>query len=177
MRIVEAIIKIYPDISWGFSYWNTQFNGTPWNDPSEGLVWENTEYEKPAWDLIMQKSVEVELQYGKDDKLNQILQARKAFQYAPIIIGSNAFKNTEIAQGKFFHCLSDIQDGDYPIEWRLDDDISWVSLSKEDARQLSLAIKAKEKSAYMQETALIELVSAAITLDEINSINVFFGNG
>lgn len=47
MNILDIILLKYPGIQ-GVSYWDTQYNGSPWTKPIEGLVWENREYSKPT---------------------------------------------------------------------------------------------------------------------------------
>lgn len=47
MSIIKVISLKYPGIQ-RVSYWQTKFDGTPWDDPYEGLVWENTEIPKPT---------------------------------------------------------------------------------------------------------------------------------
>lgn len=51
-NIIKAIRKIYPDIEGGFVYWETKQDGSPLDNPIDGLKWENTEYPKPTWDQI-----------------------------------------------------------------------------------------------------------------------------
>ena len=72
--VIKAIYKIYPEIQGRFVYWNTKHDLTEWENPIDGLVWENTEYEKPTWDQIEQAIVLVELE---DKKLIKIAQCQK----------------------------------------------------------------------------------------------------
>ena len=72
--ILKAIYKIYPNIQGGFVYWNTKHDLTEWENPIDGLVWENTEYEKPAWEQIERAVTLVELE---DKKLIKIAQCQK----------------------------------------------------------------------------------------------------
>lgn len=51
-NVVNAIKKIYPNITGGFVYWETKSNGEPWENPIDGLNWENKEFDKPTWDQI-----------------------------------------------------------------------------------------------------------------------------
>lgn len=43
----DKILKLYPGIQ-GVAYWHTQQDGTPWEDPYDGIVWENAEIKKPT---------------------------------------------------------------------------------------------------------------------------------
>ena len=47
MTILDIILLRYPGLE-GVTYWNTQYDGTPWKHPYEGLKWENTEVPKPS---------------------------------------------------------------------------------------------------------------------------------
>lgn len=47
MNYIDIITLKYPEIQ-HVSYWGTQFDGTPWEDPYDGLKWENTEIPKPT---------------------------------------------------------------------------------------------------------------------------------
>lgn len=42
----DKVLYLYPNIQ-GVSYWYTQYDGTPWNDLYDGLVWENKDMPKP----------------------------------------------------------------------------------------------------------------------------------
>ena len=72
MLVLEAIKLIYPNIQGGYSYFETENNGNLWQNPIDGLVWENTEYPKPIWKQIEEKLPIVELNKAKADKLAQL---------------------------------------------------------------------------------------------------------
>lgn len=61
-NIIEAIKEIYPNINGGYMYWETQKDGTPWENPIDGLVWGNTEYTKPTWSQIISKFIIIKRQ-------------------------------------------------------------------------------------------------------------------
>ncbi len=44
---LDKILYLYPNIQ-RVSYWYTQYDGTPWDDNYDGIVWENIEIEKPS---------------------------------------------------------------------------------------------------------------------------------
>jgi hypothetical protein len=71
-NIVKAIQKIYPNIQGGFVYWQTKQDGSPLDSPIDGLVWENTEYNKPTWEQIEEKLLDIDLQEAKDIKISQL---------------------------------------------------------------------------------------------------------
>lgn len=76
-KVIKAIQKIYLTIQGGFAYWETQQDLTPWENPIDGLVWENTEFEKPTWDQITSKFDIVELEQQKIIKINICLNYLK----------------------------------------------------------------------------------------------------
>ena len=78
MKVIEAIKKIYPTIQGGFVYWETQQDLTPWENPIDGLVWENTEFAKPTWEQIEAQLSIVDLQEAKTAKINQLKLNRNA---------------------------------------------------------------------------------------------------
>tara|TARA_R110000824_G_scaffold122685_3_gene280033 strand:- start:3206 stop:3718 length:513 start_codon:yes stop_codon:yes gene_type:complete len=51
-RVLDVIKKIHPSIEGGYSYFETRPDGKPLDSDIEGLVWENKEFTKPAWDQI-----------------------------------------------------------------------------------------------------------------------------
>lgn len=71
MKVIEAIKKIYPNIQGGFSYWETQYDGNALVNPIDGLVWENTEFEKPTWEQIEVQLDIVELEQAKSSKIDE----------------------------------------------------------------------------------------------------------
>lgn len=70
--VLEAIKIIYPSIQGGFVYWETQSNNEPWQNPIDGLVWENTQYLKPTWNQIEPLLSEIELKKAKEVKIAQL---------------------------------------------------------------------------------------------------------
>ena len=73
-KVIESIKKIYPEITGGFMYWETKQDLTEWENPIEGLIWENTKFEKPTWEQIEANFCSVELEKEKEVKLAQCLK-------------------------------------------------------------------------------------------------------
>ena len=71
MNIIEAIKKIYPNIQGGYGYAETD-NGVPWQNPIDGLRWENQEFPKPTWEQIKKVLPIVELEEAKEKKHHQL---------------------------------------------------------------------------------------------------------
>ena len=55
--IIDVILAKYPGIQ-HVVYWHTQHDGSAWEHPYEGLIWENTEIPKPSKEEIAQWEVE-----------------------------------------------------------------------------------------------------------------------
>jgi len=72
INVIKAIQEIYPDIKGGFAYWETKQDGSPLNNPIDGLKWENLEHEKPSWDEIESKLGDIDLQEAKDSKITEL---------------------------------------------------------------------------------------------------------
>ncbi len=60
---LDKILYLFPEAT-GVSYWQTQYDGTPWEDPYDGLVLENPNFEIPRRtldaldDAIVEKALE-----------------------------------------------------------------------------------------------------------------------
>ena len=72
MNIIQAIKKIYPNIQGGYGYSETD-NGAAWQNPIDGLRWENQEYPKPTWEQIQKVLPIVELEEEKEKKLKELI--------------------------------------------------------------------------------------------------------
>jgi len=58
MNIIDIITLKHPGIE-RITYWSSHPDGTPWNDPYEGLIWENTDIPKPSKEELAQWELEV----------------------------------------------------------------------------------------------------------------------
>lgn len=70
----DKILYLYPDIQ-RVSYWHTKYDGSEWDDPYEGIVWENIEISKPSketLDDLDENTVASELKNREEkEKFNQ----------------------------------------------------------------------------------------------------------
>jgi len=167
-NIIKAIQEIYPDIEGGFVYWETKQDGTPLDNPEDGLIWENIEYSKPLWSNVEAKLNEVDLQEAKDAKTTEIEQARKDYQYSNITFEGNDYLATFTAQTKFYNLLS-LSTGD--IDWRLADCVTWITLTQTQAIALKDVIIARESAAYQHESTKIIDINNAIDVEAVNAID------
>ena len=117
---------------------------------------------------------EIELQLAKIVKTAEVEAARKIFQYANLTVGGYEFKSTQNAKLLFFSRVNGSASADYPIDWRLADDVSWVSLSKTEASALKEAMETQETSAYKQESVFYSAINTASSIEELAAIDIKF---
>ena len=58
--------------------------------------------------------------------------------------------------------------------WRSADDVTWVSLLKDDAYELYDALEARQISGFQQESVFIRSINNAQTIEEVNAIIIEF---
>ena len=115
-----------------------------------------------------------ELSQAKIKKIAEVKLARQTFQYANLTVGGYEFIATKSAKDSFFSKVNGSVSTDYPIDWRLADDISWVSLSKTESYALYEAMEAQQTSAYQQETVFYIAINGATSVEELAAININF---
>lgn len=76
VSVIKAIQSIYPEIKGGFSYWETKADCTPWDNPIDGLVWENEDFTKPTWEQIESELEQVEINSVFEQKEELLKQSR-----------------------------------------------------------------------------------------------------
>ena len=115
-----------------------------------------------------------QLSFAKIAKIAKVKLAREIFQYANLTVGGYEFTATKNAKLLFFSKVNGLASTDYPIGWRLADDISWVSLSKTEASALKNAMEAQETSAFKQESVFYIAINKATSVKEVAAIDVKF---
>ena len=174
MKIIEAIKKIYPTIQGGFVYWETQNDLTPWENPIDGLVWENTEFSKPTWEQIEAQLGIVELEEAKTSKLALLLTGRKDFQYKNVVVGGVTYTATQTACTNLDGAISVLTDnGLTQCNW-LDANGNASVLTLVGAKQLRTAMFMQQSSAYVQEAASKAEIAACESVEEVNALDITF---
>ena len=140
------------------------------NDPG------NTDYQAvQKW--IDQGGV-VEPEFSLDElkikKIAEVKAARQTFQYANLTVGDYEFKSTQNAKLLFFSRVNGSASTDYPIDWLLSDDVSWVSLSKTESYALYAAMEDQETSAYKQASVFYSAINTASSIEELAAIDIKF---
>ena len=71
-NVIEAINLIYPSINGGFVYFESKSDGSSWDNPIDGLIWENQAFTIPTWKQIESKFEQIDLQNAKDGKIKEL---------------------------------------------------------------------------------------------------------
>lgn len=111
---------------------------------------------------------------AKNAKISVVKISRDIFLKLNITVSTGTYKGTQTAKNLFCNAVNGRTAAQYPLDWRLSDDVTWVSLSKDEAYELYDAFEAQETSGYTQETNFIIQVNNATTLEEVNSIVIEF---
>ena len=136
----------------------------------------NTDYQA-VQEWIAEGGV-VEPEFSLDElkikKIAEVKSAREIFQYTNLTVGNYEFTASKDAKLLFFSKVNGSASTDYPIDWRLADDISWVSLSKTEASALKNAMEVQETSAYQQESVFYIAINKATSIEELAAIDIKF---
>ena len=190
--IIEAIRTIYPAIQGGFAYWKTKDDGTPWDHPVDGLVWENEEFEKPNWDQIETVLSSIELKKFKETKISEIKKIRDQKNIEPItdfegfLLDEEGNKTTQQSYFVFYanrHQTNPASDpeaiisrainlGAMPYFTKdLEDRKITVELTAEIAGSLRQRIADKNDGNYKISKAMEAAISNAQTIEEVEEIS------
>ena len=131
----------------------------------DGSIWV-LEDKKIANDEIKPKDNEL-FKIAKKDKLNEVYLKRQEYQYGNITYNDQEYTNTITSQNKFFNLINNT---DSDIEWRLADSC-WITLNREQIREISNLIIQRESASYKEEARLINSVNEAKKIEELKDIN------
>lgn len=124
----------------------------------------------PIWQPATEQEITVFLfQKAKQSKLAEIKAKRDEALNKNIICDGKVYKGTENARTLFF---ARFNLNKFPLEWRLADDITWVSLDNTKANSLATAFLNDSSSTYQKETTFLVSLENATTIDDINRIIV-----
>jgi hypothetical protein len=170
MNIIDAIKKLYPGIDGGFVYWYTKHDGTAWDNPEDGLIWTNTEYEKPSWEDIEAELGGVDLQEAKDKKEVELKENRKVFMYLPIEYNGSTFINSEKSGNNLQAAYTFY---DEPIDW-LDSSGNVVALSKTQIGDIVKLIMDHRGAAYFQQAIKSAQIQSCETISDVEDVDINF---
>ena len=106
---------------------------------------------------------------AKQSKFAEIKTKRDEALNKNITFDGKVYKGTENARTLFF---ARFNLNKFPLEWRLADDITWVSLDTTKATGLATAFLNDSSSTYQKETTFLISLENAKTIDDINKIIV-----
>lgn len=168
--IIKVIQEIYPNIKGGFVYWETKQDGSPLDNPIDGLIWENSEYEKPKWNDIESRLEFNELRQLKELKLKEIRDKKNEFIYLPIEYLGRKFINSEVSGNNLQAAYAFI---DEPIDW-LDIEGNPVTLTKLQLKELIGLILQQRSKGYFLEAQFKKQINDCSTIDELNNLVLDF---
>ena len=111
---------------------------------------------------------------GKASKIQETKTKRDIFLNSNIIVSTGEYKATQTAKNLFFNAINGRIATQFPMLWRLADDVTWVSLLKDDAYELYDALEARQTSGFQQESVFIRSINNAQTIEEVNAIIIEF---
>lgn len=117
---------------------------------------------------------DVLLKEGKASKIQETKTKRDIFLNSNIIVSTGEYKATQTAKNLFFNAVNGRTATQFPMLWRLADDVTWVSLLKDDAYELYDALEARQISGFQQESGFIRSINNAQTIEEVNAIIIEF---
>ena len=106
---------------------------------------------------------------AKQSKLAEIKAKRDEALNKNITFDNKEYKGTENARTLFF---ARFNLNKFPLEWRLANDITWVSLDTTKATGLATTFLNDSASIYQKETTFIVSLEDAKTIEDINDIIV-----
>lgn len=106
---------------------------------------------------------------AKQSKLTEIKAKRDEALNKNITFDGKVYKGTENARTLFF---ARFNLNKFPLEWRLVDDITWISLDTTKATGLATVFLNDSSSTYQKETTFLISLENAKTIDDINKIIV-----
>ena len=133
--------------------------------------------ETPNENWVLASENEILIHQLLQEKILKTLEvkvARQYFQYANIIVDGLEFNSSHFSKILFFSKVNGQEPANYPIEWRLADDITWVFLNETQATALYDAMEYQESTAFHQESAFYEAIKKASSIEEVKAIDVKF---
>lgn len=115
------------------------------------------------------KPIQQQIIDAKVSKIQEVKTKRDAFIQQEVSYYQKKYKANEYAKLKFFAVFNQ---GIFPIAWRESDDVTWVSLDETKAKGLANKFTSQDQSGYQQETAFLNKINEAKTLDEVNAIKI-----
>jgi hypothetical protein len=178
-NIIKAIQEIYPDINGGFVYWETKQDGSLWDNPIDGLKWENTEYNKPSWSDIEAKLINISLKESKEVK-KQLIKSHRDTQFGELLVykaidGVDLYLKPKPQENIFLAALA-MADGTtkdwYPYDINCVKQSSLVAITKEDLLSIAAHYETRKTTFYNLCNEMCFEIDALNTIEEVEAYDI-----
>jgi hypothetical protein len=105
---LEKIQYLYPGIQ-KVMQWDANFDGTPFNDPYDGVVWENTEYDKPSKEVLDAIPDEDIIASQKEKELNALCDSLKNDTMAKMMYMMEKKSNADLTFKDYIKSIQDME--------------------------------------------------------------------
>jgi len=178
-NVIEAINLIYPSINGGFVYFESKSDGSSWDNPIDGLIWENQVFTIPTWEQIESKFEQIDLQNAKDGKIKELKIFHES-DPARILTINNTFQvstNFESTRKWFNEIISDLKNEAYvtsasytavKFDWEISTGV-WIPLNLDQLCQFKYAVFNITKTNFKQYRTHIKAIEALSSVEDINS--------
>lgn len=112
----------------------------------------------------------------KAKKITELKEKRNNFMYVPIVLSNGyVLKSTKDAMVQFLlKQLKALQTKNFPMEWRLIDDITFIKLSEDECEEYANKVDIQYKLGYEKESVYREQIENSTTIEELSNINIVF---
>jgi len=178
-NVIEAINLIYPSINGGFVYFESKSDGSSWDNPIDGLIWENQAFTIPTWEQIESKFEQIDLQNAKDGKIKELKIFHES-DPARILTINNTFQvstNFESTRKWFNEIISDLKNEAYvtsasytavKFDWEISTGV-WIPLNLDQLCQFKYAVFSITKTNFKQYRTHIKAIEALSSVEDVNN--------
>ena len=112
----------------------------------------------------------------KAKKITELKEKRNNFMYVPIVLSNGyVLKSTKYAMVQFLlEQLKTLQTKNFPMRWRLIDDITFIYLSEDECEEYANKVRIQYKLGYEKESVYREQIENSTTIEELSNINIVF---
>lgn len=110
----------------------------------------------------------------KAKKITELKEKRNNFMYVPIVLSNGyVLKSTADAMVQFFlKQFKTLQTKNFPMRWRLIDDITFIYLSEDECEEYVKKIEIQYNLGYEKESVYREQIENSNTIEELSNINI-----
>ncbi len=105
---LDKILYLYPTIQ-RVMLWETRYDGTPFEDPYDGIVWENTEIDKPSKEILDAIPEALVIAAKKEKQLDALCESLKS-DFTTKMMYKEALKtNVDLSFKDFVKSIQDME--------------------------------------------------------------------